>query len=58
MVPAILMVKLWEACSESKICKITTKYIQNTLASFEGADDKWQTKAAFLRAGLKLLTVP
>jgi hypothetical protein len=52
------MIKLWEACSDYKIRKITTKYIQNTVASFEGADDKCPTKAAFLSAGLELLTVP
>lgn len=57
MVPAILMIKLWEACSDSKISKRTTKYIQNTLASFEGVEEKCQTKAAFLSAGLELLTV-
>ena len=58
MVPAILMIKLWEACSDSKIRKRTTKYIQNTLASFEGVEEKCQMKAAFLSAGLELLTVP
>jgi hypothetical protein len=58
MVSAILMIKLWEACSDSKIGIRTMKYIQNTLASFEGDDDKCQTKAAFLNAGLELLTVP
>jgi len=57
MLPAILMIKLWEACSDSKIRKRTTKYIQNTVASFEEADDKCQKKAAFFSAGLELLTV-
>lgn len=51
MVPAILMIKLWEACSDFKIRKRTI------LASFEGVEEKCQTKAAFLSAGLELLTV-
>jgi hypothetical protein len=48
------MIKLWEACSDCKIRIRITKYIQSTLASFEGNDDKCQTKVAFLSAGLEL----
>jgi hypothetical protein len=54
MVPAILMIKLWEACSDCKIRIRTTKYIQSTLASCEGVDDKCQNKSGFLCEGLEL----